>query len=167
MASIFDGWNLGDTNKAFQPSGTADWTSFYGGIMEGLGTQKAYNAAAATPKAWGATIPKIGGGNTAASANEYADPIDQFLHNVFGWEKEDKGTPESVQGLGKVVSDVSDIADVSGGGFDLGPLIGRAAVIIAGFIFVAAGLAMFRPGVTVISQAKNLGDGLARGAAIG
>lgn len=55
---------------------------------------------------------------------------------------------------------------VAGGGFDLGPLIGRVAVIITGFVFVAAGLSMFKPGVTMVAAAKNSMEGIAKNAVL-
>lgn len=84
-----------------------------------------------------------------------------FLNRILGTSPLSGDTYHD-QKTGEVVSPGTGSPD----GFDIGPLIARGAVIIAGFIFVAAGLAMFKPGVTVVQSAKNLGDGVAKGAAI-
>lgn len=146
MASLFDGLD-------FTPSSSTNWGDFYKSTVDPFAEARDALANYQLPRGErNVTLPN--GDVIAPSGSASLD----FMRGVLGVGPTDDRA-KTVEG--------ESVPAGAGGGFDLGPLIGRAAVIVAGFIFVAAGLAMFRPGVTLVASAKSLGDGLAKGAAIG
>lgn len=162
MASLFDGWTNG--SGAFQPKGSADWSSFYGSVYSGLDIQRAYNKVAgpADPvgNAPGFDALKLfkQGGNTLAdgtTVQSVSRAVD-FMNRIFGVSPlagdfyKDQDTGETVA-PGTGAPDV--VADLSAG---FGSIVGRAAIIILGFIFVAVGLSMFRdPAIAAVRAAVS------------
>lgn len=90
----------------------------------------------------------------------YADPIDNIISDIFGWEKDTGGVDQPAEPGHDFAKDVLGAADADQPYGDPGKLleglesgIARITIIILGFIFVAVGLSMFRQPAQMVTAA--------------